>query len=171
MTPAPSGPNIAYIGLGSNVGERADHLRAAVAALAAEADITVTAVSGVLETMPVGGIEQPPFLNAVVEVETTRSPRALLDACQRIERERGRDRRTGGRWGPRTLDLDILLFGSAIVREPGLTIPHPRLPERRFVLGPLTEIAPKAVHPGLGRSVESLFEALGVECGPEEPCS
>ncbi len=126
----------AFVALGSNLGDRRAHLRAAVEGLPG-----VVAVSGVYETDPVGGPGgQPPYLNAVVELETDLSPRALLDIGRRLEEAAGRVR--AGRWGPRTLDVDILLVGDLSVDEPDLTVPHPRLRERAFVLVPLHDVAP-----------------------------
>lgn len=108
----------------------------------------VVAVSSLWETAPVGDIPQGDYLNAVVVMDTLLGPRPLLDACLAIERDAGRERRE--RWGPRTLDLDLLLYGDAVVDAPGLTIPHPRMAERRFVLAPLAEVLPDAVIPGHG---------------------
>lgn len=133
----------AAIGLGSNLGDRAGHIAGALAELATLGDIV--AVSSRYETAPVGGPRQDPYLNAVVLLDTDLSPEALLDGCLRIEAGRGRERRE--RWGPRTLDLDILLFGDVAVDEPGLEIPHPRMVERRFVLEPLLEVWPAAALP------------------------
>jgi 2-amino-4-hydroxy-6-hydroxymethyldihydropteridine diphosphokinase len=125
----------AYLGLGSNMGDRRGHLRAAVAALP-----DVVAVSPVYETDPVGGpAGQGPYLNLVVALETDRSPRELLDLAQGLEAAAGRVRKE--RFGPRTLDIDILLVGSLCVDEPDLVVPHPRMWERRFVLAPLADLA------------------------------
>jgi 2-amino-4-hydroxy-6-hydroxymethyldihydropteridine diphosphokinase len=109
----------------------------------------VAAVSSLWETAPVGGVPQGDFLNAVVLLDTVRGPRPLLDGFLRIEAEAGRERRV--RWGPRSLDLDLLLYGDAVVAAPGLQVPHPRLTERRFVLAPLAEVWPDAIVPGHGR--------------------
>jgi 2-amino-4-hydroxy-6-hydroxymethyldihydropteridine diphosphokinase len=125
----------AAIGLGSNLGDRRAHLSAAVRRLEAAGE--VVAVSSLYETAPMGGPAQGPFLNAVAVVETALTPRALLDLCLAVEREAGRRRLV--RWGPRSLDLDLLLYGTTVVDEPGLRVPHPRLAERRFVLEPLAE--------------------------------
>jgi 2-amino-4-hydroxy-6-hydroxymethyldihydropteridine diphosphokinase len=130
----------AYLGLGSNLGDRAAHLQAAVAGLAAADGVTVAAVSSVYVTDPVGGPDQPDYLNAVVAVDTDRTPRELLELAQRLEDEAGRVR--GERWGPRTLDVDVLLVGDEEVDEPDLTVPHPRLYERAFVMVPLAELDP-----------------------------
>ncbi len=133
----------AAIGLGSNLGDRRARLAAAVRRL--EAAGVVAAVSSLYETAPIGGPAQGPFLNAVVVVETALAPRALLDLCLAAEREAGRRRLV--RWGPRSLDLDLLLYGRTVVDEPGLRVPHPRLAERRFVLEPLAEAWPGAALP------------------------
>jgi len=130
----------AYVGLGSNVGDRETVLREAVQRLAAEPGIEIVAVSSLRETDPVGPIqEQPRFLNGAVAVETSLAPRPLLELLLRIEAEYGR-RREGPPGGPRTLDLDLLLYGAEEIDEPGLRVPHPRLHERAFVLEPLAEL-------------------------------
>lgn len=129
----------AFLSLGSNVGDRRHHLSRAVTALGA----SVRAVSPVYETEPVGGPEQGPFLNLVVEVDTDLDPPGLLAVCQRLEAEARRVRRE--RWGPRTLDVDILLIDGVTVDRPDLQIPHPRMTQRRFVLAPLRDLAPELV--------------------------
>ncbi|MEN8234735.1 MAG: 2-amino-4-hydroxy-6-hydroxymethyldihydropteridine diphosphokinase [Actinomycetota bacterium] len=128
------------VGLGSNVGDRIGHLRAALRGLAAVS--RVARVSPVYETAPIGGPEQGAYLNAVALVETARTSEALLRELLLVERSRGRVRRV--RWGPRTLDLDLLLWGDQVVDVPGLTVPHPRMLERRFVLEPLLAVWPDA---------------------------
>jgi len=130
----------AYLGLGSNVGDRARALQAAVDGLAAADGVTVVAVSPVYETDPVGGPEQPEYLNAVVAVETDRTARELLEVAKRLEDEAGRV--PGERWGPRPLDVDVLLAGDDEVDEPDLVVPHPRLYERAFVMVPLADLDP-----------------------------
>jgi 2-amino-4-hydroxy-6-hydroxymethyldihydropteridine diphosphokinase len=139
----------AYVGLGANLGDRERTLQAAVAALAAEPEIKVVAVSALRETEPVGVGEQPPFLNGAVALDTTLSASELLDRLLAVEQRFGRVR-VPGEHGPRTLDLDLLLFGDEEIDEPGLTVPHPRLHERRFVLEPLVDLAPGVVVPGRG---------------------
>jgi len=148
----------AYVGLGANLGDREATIRAAVEALATEDGIEVTAVSALRETEPVGVGEQPLFLNGAVALDTTLSARDLLDRLLEIEQRFGRVR-VPGEHGPRTLDLDLLLYGDGAIEEPGLTVPHPRLHERRFVLEPLAELAPGLVVPGRG-SVESLLTGV-----------
>ena len=140
---------VAYVGLGSNLGDREQTIRAAIAALQG-----VVAVSELRETDPVGVTEQPAFLNGAIAVETELSPRELLQSLLAVERELGRER--GERWGPRTIDLDLLLYGTETVDEPGLTVPHPHLHERRFALEPLAELDPELVVPGRGRVDELL---------------
>jgi 2-amino-4-hydroxy-6-hydroxymethyldihydropteridine diphosphokinase len=148
----------AYVGLGANLGDREKTIRTAVRALGEEDGIEVVAVSTLRETEPVGVGEQPLYLNGAAELETTLTAPELLDRLLGVERRFGRVRVAGER-GPRTLDLDLLLHGDAVRDEPGLTLPHPRLHERRFVLEPLAELAPTLVVPGRG-DVESLLSGL-----------
>jgi 2-amino-4-hydroxy-6-hydroxymethyldihydropteridine diphosphokinase len=137
-------PVRAFLGIGSNLGDRLAYLQGAVDGLAATDGIEVVAVSAIIETDPVGP-EQPDYLNAVVAVDTTLSPRALLEAGQRLEQEAERVREQ--RWGPRTLDVDVLLYGDEQVEEPDLVIPHPRWAERDFVLAPLADLGYPGVEP------------------------
>jgi len=130
----------AYLGLGSNLGDREALLRAAIMALDATPGVRVTSISSLYETPPWGPVPQGPYLNACVALETTLSPRQLLTLCLAIERDHGRERAI--RWGPRTLDMDVLLYGDESIDEEGLIVPHPRMAERAFVLVPLAEIAP-----------------------------
>ena len=149
----------AYVGLGSNLGDREQTLRAAVAALAAHPAVEVAAVSSLIDTEPVGYTDQPRFLNGVAVLDTGLSARALLELLLEVERGFGRTRDGVPSQGPRTLDLDLLLYGASEIDEPGLRVPHPRLHERAFVLGPLAEIAPGLEVPGRGR-VEALLARL-----------
>ena len=135
---------VAYVGLGSNLGDREGTLRTALVRLAELGEVRASSFH---ETDPVGVIDQPKFVNAVAEVSTQLAPRDLLESLLAIERELGRDRSREQRWGPRTLDLDLLLYGGEMIDEPGLTVPHPRLAERRFVLEPLHELVPHLVLP------------------------
>jgi 2-amino-4-hydroxy-6-hydroxymethyldihydropteridine diphosphokinase len=146
----------AYIGLGANLGDRAATLREAVQRLGRLGEIT--AVSSLYETDPVGYLDQPPFLNAVAAVETALPPLDLLHALLTIERDLGRERQF--RNAPRTLDLDVLLIDDLILDVPGLTLPHPRLHERAFVLVPLAEIASQLRHPVFGQSMAELLAKL-----------
>ncbi|TMK83883.1 MAG: 2-amino-4-hydroxy-6-hydroxymethyldihydropteridine diphosphokinase [Actinobacteria bacterium] len=147
-----------YLGLGSNLGDRLGHLTEAVARLARTPGLAVTRTSRVYETAPVGP-PQPDYLNAVVEVITALDPKSVLELARRIEDEMGRER--GERWGPRVIDIDVLLHGSARIDEPGLTVPHPRMHERAFVLVPLLELEADPVLPG-GRSLGDVrLEAIG----------
>jgi 2-amino-4-hydroxy-6-hydroxymethyldihydropteridine diphosphokinase len=139
----------AYVGVGANLGDREATIRAARDALPG-----VVAVSELRETDPVGVLDQPPFLNGAVALETELAPRELLDTLLAIERELGRERRE--RWGPRTIDLDLLLYGDETIDEPGLTVPHPRLHERRFALEPLLDLDPELAIPGRGRVTDVL---------------
>jgi 2-amino-4-hydroxy-6-hydroxymethyldihydropteridine diphosphokinase len=142
----------AYVGLGANLGDREGTIRAALAALPG-----VVAVSELRETEPVGVPDQPPFLNGAAALETELSARELLGALLEVERLLGRERRE--RWGPRTIDLDLLLYGDKTIDEPGLTVPHPRLHERRFALEPLLDLDPELELPGRGR-VSDLLAGL-----------
>jgi 2-amino-4-hydroxy-6-hydroxymethyldihydropteridine diphosphokinase len=148
----------AYVGLGGNIGDRRAYLERALDLLRREPEIDVLAVSSIRETDPVGYTEQPRFLNAVAAVNTELGPRELLERLLAVERVLGRER-SGARFAPRTIDLDLLLYGDEVVEEPGLTVPHPRLAERRFVLEPLVELAPDLVLPD-GRRVGDLLSGL-----------
>jgi 2-amino-4-hydroxy-6-hydroxymethyldihydropteridine diphosphokinase len=148
----------AYVGLGANLGAREQTMRRALELLAAVPGVAVVAVSSFRETEPVGGIEQPRFLNAAAAVDTDLAPRALLDLLLSVERTLGRVRGPE-RYGPRTIDLDLLLYEDVVIDEPGLVVPHPHLHERRFALEPLAELAPTLELPGRG-SVSSLLAEL-----------
>jgi 2-amino-4-hydroxy-6-hydroxymethyldihydropteridine diphosphokinase len=139
----------AFIGLGANLGDREATLRQALDLLAAEPGVELRAVSTFRETDPVGYRNQPRFLNAAAKLETTLSPRELLDRMLAVERALGRER-TGPRFGPRTIDLDLLLYGDETIDAPGLQVPHPRLHERRFALEPLAELDTDLELPGHG---------------------
>ncbi len=149
----------AFVGLGSNLGERETPLRAAVGRLRGLPQTEVRAVSSFRDTEPVGYVDQPRFLNGAVELETGLSARELMAALLDLERAFGRDRSASPPQGPRTLDLDLLLYGDATIDEPGLEVPHPRLHERRFVLEPLAELDPGLVVPGQGE-VQDLLAKL-----------
>lgn len=155
---APSTPVPAVLALGSNLGDRAGTLAAAVAALEATPGVQVRAVSPVVETRPVGGPHQPDYLNAVALVDTTLSARALLSACQAIEAAHDRERVV--RWGPRTLDVDIVAVGRLFSTAPDLRLPHPRAAERAFVLAPWHAVDPQAVleTPSGSRAVAELLD-------------
>ena len=148
----------AYIGLGANLGDREATIRRALELLAARPEIDVLAVSQLRETEPWGYADQPAFLNGAAVLETDLGPQELLDALLEIECELGRSR-AGPLYGPRTIDLDLLLYGEDEVDEPGLAVPHPRLHERAFALEPLVELDPELVLPGRGR-VADLLTAL-----------
>ncbi len=141
----------AFVGLGGNVGDAAATLRLALAALDALPMTRLVKASSLLQTAPVGGIAQADFINAVAELDTALPALDLLHALFAIERAHGRDRSREQRWGPRTLDLDVLIYGDEIITLDGLSVPHPRMAERRFVLAPLAEIAPDVMIPGIGR--------------------
>jgi 2-amino-4-hydroxy-6-hydroxymethyldihydropteridine diphosphokinase len=153
----------AYVGLGTNLGDREGALRAALAALQATEGVQVVAVSSFRETDPVGYLDQPRFLNGAAAVDTALGPRELLDALLAVERSLGRTR-DGPRFGPRTIDLDLLLYGDKAVDEPGLSVPHPRLHERTFALEPLAELDPSLVVPGHG-PLKTLLRTLSAQPG------
>jgi 2-amino-4-hydroxy-6-hydroxymethyldihydropteridine diphosphokinase len=147
---------VAYVGLGANVGDREAQIREAAQLIGADR------LSRLIETEPWGLEDQPRFLNAAAEVDTALPPRMLLDRLLAVERRLGR-LRTGKRWGPRTIDLDLLLYGFETIDEPGLVVPHPFLLERAFVLEPLCELAPMLEIPGNGTVQEAL---AGLQSGP-----
>ena len=149
---------ITYIALGGNVGDTSATLQAALKLLDDVDGIVVRRVSSLISTAPVGGPEgQDDYLNGTAEIETSLAPEQLLDALQDVEHQLGRRRQEEQRWGPRTCDLDILLMGDIVVDTERLSIPHPRMHERLFVLGPLAEIAPGAIHPVLNKTVTELL--------------
>ncbi|MCD7918993.1 MAG: 2-amino-4-hydroxy-6-hydroxymethyldihydropteridine diphosphokinase [Clostridiales bacterium] len=148
----------AFLGLGSNLGDKRAYLDGAVEGLRQTPDIRVKAVSAYRTTKPYGGVEQEDFLNAAAEIETLLPPRELLDALHRLEQEAGRERLV--HWGPRTLDMDVLFYDDLVQDDVDLTIPHPDLQNRRFVLEPMTELAPHFVHPALGKTMRQLLDAL-----------
>jgi 2-amino-4-hydroxy-6-hydroxymethyldihydropteridine diphosphokinase len=150
---------MAYVGVGANLGDPRRQLAEAIRQLAAEEGIEVAAVSSLRSTRPVGYEAQPRFLNGAALIETELDPRALLARLLAIERRLGRVRGEGPRFGPRTIDLDLLLYGDEQIDEPGLQIPHPRLHERRFALEPLAELDPELEIPGRG-PVQALLAGL-----------
>lgn len=159
-----AGPCVrACVGLGANLGDRSATVARAIAMLGDEPGVRVEAVSSLHETDAVtldGAGGQPRYLNGAAVVETTLSARELLAALLRIERPLGREREREGRWGARTIDLDLLLYGDAVIEEGGLRVPHPRMHERAFVLAPLAEVAPEAVHPVRGETVREMLARL-----------
>lgn len=150
---------VAYVGLGANLGEREASIAAAVSLLSEHADVAALATATLRETEPWGPVAQPRYLNGAVALSTELSPSALLDLLLEIERRLGRERTGEERYGPRIIDLDLLLYDSIVIDEPGLQLPHPRLHERAFALEPLLELAPDLVVPGRGR-VDELLAGL-----------
>lgn len=157
-----------FIGLGSNEGDRLTQLSSAVQALGQLPGVRLVQMATISETAPLGGPPQGPYLNTVAEVETTLTPRELLNAFQAIERQLGRQP-TSQRWAPRPIDLDILLYDDLVIHEPDLVIPHPRMHERRFVLEPLSQLAPDIVHSLLQKTAAALLEQVRTQ--PTAPVS
>ena len=155
----PSSAQRAFIALGANLGDRAATIRAAIDALAKTDGIEVVRVSSLMENPAVGGpANAPPFLNGAAELSTTLDPHALLARLLEVERGLGRERRY--KWAPRTIDLDLLLYGDRVIKSDDLTVPHPLMHERDFVLVPLSEIAPDLIHPTLSLAIETLRSRL-----------
>jgi 2-amino-4-hydroxy-6-hydroxymethyldihydropteridine diphosphokinase len=154
--------NDAYIAVGSNLGDRAGTIQAAVAQLRSIDSVEVVRCSQLIETDPVGPGDQGAYLNGVVHVKTALTPRELLETILHIETQHGRDRSSEIRWGARTLDLDLLIFGDTIIDEPGLEVPHPRMHERSFVLIPLCELVPDLVLVLYKKTPREMLEALSV---------
>jgi len=155
------GRHTAYISLGSNIGDKEGYLRFALKELEKSRNCRVIRVSGFIETAPYGNVDQEDFLNACAIMETLLTPDELLDLLHDIEKQAGRER--GEHWGPRTLDLDIVFYDDFIVSLPELRIPHPDMHKRNFVLGPLCEIAPYALHPVFNKTVQELLDELKME--------
>ena len=149
----------AYLGLGSNKGDRTSNMREAVHRLSNIDHIIIGNISPVYETAPVGGPEQTDYLNAVIELETDLNAEELLNTCRGIEKDMGRIRKE--HWGPRIIDIDVLFWGQIVFTSPSLTVPHPRIHERAFVLRPLADIAPDMVHPVFGLTVREMLEKVG----------
>lgn len=158
----------AYLGIGSNLGDRRKYLEQGISGLKNNLRIRKVRCSGVLETKPYGGVEQGDFCNAAIELETLLPPYELLDFLHQLEEKAGRERKI--RWGPRTLDLDILFYEDFISQDPVLTVPHPDMANRAFVLEPLSELCPWYLHPVTGKSIRQMLEELKNKCGKEEAC-
>lgn len=161
MHEVPQTPRVkVYIGLGSNLGDREHYLRCAIESLRKTEEFTVQRVSRLYETEPVGNTKQPFFLNAVLEGQTSLSPKTLLATLKEIEKVLGRVHRE--KWGPREIDLDLLFYGDQVIQETDLTVPHPHLHERDFVLVPLSELCATWIHPTLRKSIGELLTEGGV---------
>ncbi|MBI5975539.1 2-amino-4-hydroxy-6-hydroxymethyldihydropteridine diphosphokinase [Staphylococcus canis] len=146
----------AYLSLGSNIGQREAQLHTAIENLDTIDDIKVVTVSPIYETKPVGYVDQPDFLNVCVHIQTSLTPHQLLDACLEIEQRLHRVRKE--RWGPRTIDIDILLYGTSVVEDDRLSLPHPRMVERAFVMVPLNDIAPNVIEPRSKQRIQDLVQ-------------
>lgn len=155
--------SMAYLGLGSNISDREDFLKKALIALSEIDSVRLNRCSSIYETDPYGPVQQDKFLNMAVQIETLLPPQALLEEIQRIEKSLMRKREV--HWGPRTIDLDILLFNQCSINTEKLSLPHPEIPRRAFVLKPLSEIAPHVIVPGINRSVIELWQSLNAEEG------
>jgi 2-amino-4-hydroxy-6-hydroxymethyldihydropteridine diphosphokinase len=149
---------VAFIGIGSNIGDPVDACREAVRQISEIPEVRMLRCSSLYRTEPVGPQDQPWFINAVAEIRTSLAPRRVFEALQGIEQRMGRTE--GPKWGPRLIDLDLLLYGQEIVTEKDLTIPHPELHRRRFVLAPLCELASYTIHPAFGVSISGLLDRL-----------
>ena len=152
-----------FIGLGSNQGDRPEHLSRALQALSAEPGVRVVQMATIIETAPVGGPPQGPYLNTAAELDTTLEPSVLLSLLKRIERQQGRQPQAE-RWSPRPIDLDLLLYDDRILQDAALTIPHPRMHQRRFVLEPLAQLAPDVMHPLAQKTIRQLFAECALSC-------
>ena len=157
------GALVVCLGLGSNVGDREEYIEQAIFLLEKHTGLQVLRHSSNYETEPEGGVSQPPFINAVVAIKTKLDPYKLLDICHEIEAALGREREIDR--GPRTIDIDILLYGNEVISDDKLQIPHPLMHERLFVLKPLSEIAPKQIHPVLEKRVSALYDERKAELG------
>ncbi|MBI5701195.1 2-amino-4-hydroxy-6-hydroxymethyldihydropteridine diphosphokinase [Candidatus Saganbacteria bacterium] len=160
------GPRIAYLSLGSNVGDREEYIEQAVFLIGRLKGVEIMKRSGNYETEPEGNADQPKFINCVLEIKTTLAPHNLLEELQTIENALGREREI--EWGPRTIDIDILIFGDFVISDDKLQIPHPLLHERLFVLQPLKEIAPRLIHPMLEKTIVALYDERKSELGADK---
>lgn len=149
---------VCYLGLGSNLGDRKNYINRAISRLSSHAEISLLKCSTIIETEPYGKVDQPDFLNCVMKIKTHLTPQKILKLCLKIEKSLGRMRFET--WGPRTIDIDLLLYGKEIIDEPELQVPHPEIPKRKFVLKSLVELSPEFVHPITGRTFRELYADL-----------
>jgi 2-amino-4-hydroxy-6-hydroxymethyldihydropteridine diphosphokinase len=152
---------ICYLGLGSNLGDRKDYLNRAISRLVTNSDIEMLKCSTIIETEAFGKTDQPDFLNCVIKIKTTLNPADLLKLCAKTEKGLGRVRYE--KWGPRTIDIDVLLYGNLVIDETELTIPHSGIPEREFILISLNELSPDYIHPVLGKRIAELYNDIVVK--------
>ncbi|OGC10835.1 2-amino-4-hydroxy-6-hydroxymethyldihydropteridine diphosphokinase [candidate division WOR-1 bacterium RIFOXYC2_FULL_37_10] len=160
------GSQIVYLGLGSNVGDKEEYIEQAVFLIGKIKGVDILRRSSNYETEPEGGVDQPFFINAVIEIKTAFSPHKLLEELQTIENALGREREV--EWGPRTIDIDILLYGNNVISDDTLQIPHQLMHERLFVLQPLKELSPRLVHPILEKTIISLYDERKAELGTDK---
>ncbi len=151
---------ICYLGLGSNLGDRKDFINRAISRLVSHPDIDMLKCSSIIETKAFGKIDQPDFLNCVLKIDTNLTPSELLELCLKTEKNLGRIRYEN--WGPRTIDIDVLLYEDKIIDQKDLTIPHPGIPKRKFVLTSLNELCPDFVHPILGKRINEIYTELNI---------
>ena len=149
---------ICYLGLGANLGNREENIKNAIYRLSSDPDIQIITRSSLIETKPYGNIDQPDFINSVIEIDTDLTAEKLLSKCLSVENELGRKRNK--KWGPRTIDIDILFYGKTFIKFEQLTVPHPDLHNREFVLYSLNEICPDFIHPVLNKSIKELYLEL-----------
>jgi len=149
---------ICYLGLGSNLGDRKENIKNAISKLSSDPDILIKTSSSMIKSKPYGDIDQPDFINSVIEIDTDITAENLLSKCLTVENELGRKRNK--KWGPRTIDIDILFYNNQIINSQKLIVPHPDLHNRKFVLDSLNEICPKFIHPVINKKIEEIYLEL-----------